>query len=141
MRSSAKHVLRATQLDELLEIARQVAQVLPATGVVLFEGEMGAGKTTFIRALCQVLGVVDEVSSPTYALVNEYHTALGFKVYHFDLYRTEGPSDLLGVGVEEYFAEKALCFIEWPDRLGYLQPADAVVIAVKDCGDYREISL
>jgi tRNA threonylcarbamoyladenosine biosynthesis protein TsaE len=141
MQSSAKHVFRATRLDELLDIARQVTKLLPPSGVILFEGEMGAGKTTFIRALCQVLGVVDEVSSPTYALVNEYHTAFGFKVYHFDLYRTEDPSDLLGIGVEEYFAEKALCFIEWPDRLGYLQPADAVVIAVEDCGDYREISL
>lgn len=141
MRLSAKHVFRASQLNELLEIARQVAKLLPPNGVILFEGEMGAGKTTFIRALCQALDVIDEVSSPTYALVNEYRTSSGLKVYHFDLYRLDDPSDMLGIGIEEYFAEKALCFIEWPNRLGYLRPADAVVIGVEDCGDYREISL
>ncbi len=141
MQSSAKRVFRATRLDELPEIAAHVAQLMPAKGVVLLEGEMGAGKTTFIRALCKVLGVVDEVSSPTYSLVNEYHSASGVKVYHFDLYRLDDPSELLAIGVEEYFAEPALCLIEWPDRLGYLRPDDALVIGVEDCGDYREISL
>jgi tRNA threonylcarbamoyladenosine biosynthesis protein TsaE len=141
MQSSAKRVFRATQLTELPEIAVHVAQLLPARGVILFEGEMGAGKTTFIRALCQVLGVVDEVSSPTYSLVNEYHSASGMKVYHFDLYRLHDPSELLAIGVEEYFTEPALCLIEWPDRLGYLRPNDAIVIGIEDCGDYREISL
>jgi tRNA threonylcarbamoyladenosine biosynthesis protein TsaE len=141
MQTSAKHVFRAQQLDDLPHIAREVVQLLPASGVVLFEGAMAAGKTTFIRALCAELGVIDEVSSPTYALVNEYHTLSGVKVYHFDLYRIEDPGDLLNIGIEEYFVEEALSLVEWPDRLGYLMPENALVICVEDCGDYRQISL
>lgn len=138
---SEQHIFRVNQEDELPSVAREIARLLPEAGVVLFDGVMGAGKTTLIRELCKVLGVVDEVSSPTYSIVNEYLTKSGSRLYHFDLYRINNPEELLDIGIEEYLAQRALCLIEWPDRLGYLEPDNALRVCVEDCGQYRQISL
>lgn len=128
-------------LSALPDAAREVALALPKSGVVLICGEMGAGKTTFICALCSFWGVEDEVSSPTYALVNEYHTRNGRRIYHFDLYRLESPEDALGIGIEDYFAEDALSLVEWPERLGWLRPDNAWVLQIEDMDGLRTIRL
>jgi tRNA threonylcarbamoyladenosine biosynthesis protein TsaE len=133
--------LDGIDLAALPDAARSVADLLPSRGTVLFEGEMGAGKTTLIAALCAVWGVDDDVSSPTYALVNEYCTAAGGTVYHFDLYRLDDPEEALAMGIEEYFADDALSLVEWPERLGGLRPEDAWVLHIEDREGLRTIRL
>ena len=133
--------LEGVDLSALPDVARRVAQALPARGTVLIEGEMGAGKTTLIAALCAVWRVEDDVSSPTYALVNEYRTAAGGTVYHFDLYRLDDPEEALAIGIEEYFADDALSLVEWPERLGWLRPDDAWVLHIEDMEGLRTIRL
>jgi len=89
----------------------------------LFEGEMGAGKTTLIKELCRVLKVTDVVTSPTFSLVNEYFTEQGETIYHFDFYRITKEEEALNIGVEEYLYSGNLCLIEWPSRIPSLIPA------------------
>ena len=95
---------------------------------LLFYGQMGAGKTTLIKALCRELGVLDNISSPTFSLVNEYETKQGEKVYHFDFYRIEDETEALDMGFEDYLNSEAWCFIEWPEHVENLLPLDAVEI-------------
>lgn len=129
-------------LAVLPEAASTLSAHLPRNGVVLVNGEMGAGKTTLIKALCESLGInAEEVSSPTYSIVNEYHSASGLRVYHFDLYRLETPEEALDFGIEEYFAEEALSFVEWPDRLGFLLPQDAAQLTIVEDLNTRVITL
>ncbi len=129
------------QIDQLPAVAGDLIKHLPTSGAVLFYGEMGAGKTTLIKALCKALDVVDEVSSPTYALVNEYKTRSGHTIYHFDLYRLNDPEEVLDIGFEEYMADNALSLIEWPERLGPYRPDAALRVDVEDHGEYRRVSL
>lgn len=117
-------------LAALPTAAQQLATAIAESGqtVVAFEGEMGAGKTTLIRALGAALGVGDEVSSPTFALVNEYRAARGQPVYHFDFYRLDSEEEAARLGVAEYFDSGYLCLVEWPARVtGLLPPARLLV--------------
>ena len=95
---------------------------------LLFYGQMGVGKTTLIKELCRSLGVLDNISSPTFSLVNEYQTANNDKVYHFDFYRIEDEEEAFDIGIEDYFDSKNWCFIEWPENIENLLPLDAVEI-------------
>jgi tRNA threonylcarbamoyladenosine biosynthesis protein TsaE len=101
-----------------------------------FYGSMGAGKTTFITALCKVLKATDLVSSPTFSIVNEYSTETGNTIYHFDFYRIKSPIELFDIGFEEYCVDDAWCFIEWPEKAEELIPDDflKVFIEVGDNG-------
>jgi len=107
-----------------------------------FYGEMGAGKTTFIKAVCKALGADDCITSPSFALINEYRLAGGEPVYHFDLYRIKDISELYDLGYEEYFYSNAYCFIEWPERAESLLPDDVVKIHITaDACNARTISI
>ena len=109
-------------LSDLPTTAQQIIDLAQNTPVWLFYGEMGAGKTTLIKALCQQWRVEDTVSSPTFALVNEYGTADGEILYHFDFYRIEDEDEALDIGVEEYFASQRRCLVEWPTKIRNLLP-------------------
>ncbi len=114
-------------LPSLAELTSAAARLRAAIAeaacpVVAFEGEMGAGKTTLIRALCAALGVADDVSSPTFALVNEYRDARDQPVYHFDFYRIDSEDEAARIGASEYFDSGYLCLVEWPARVAALLP-------------------
>jgi tRNA threonylcarbamoyladenosine biosynthesis protein TsaE len=117
-------------LEEVDRAAREFLDGTPEIPVVAFSGELGAGKTTFIQALCRALGVKAEVNSPTFSLVNEYFTPDGTPVYHFDLYRIEEPEELFDLGYEEYFFSGFRCFIEWPEKASHLIPDDALIVKI-----------
>ena len=121
-----------TQIEQA---AQQFCQAIGQRRVFAFYGSMGAGKTTFIRALCRELGVQDTVTSPTFALVNEYQTAQGEPVYHFDFYRIRRLSEALDMGCDEYFQSGHLCLIEWPELVEPLLPEDAVPVHIEEQPD------
>ena len=106
------------------------------SSVIAFYGWMGAGKTTFCKAICNVLGVEDNVGSPTFTLVNEYAAEDGSPIFHFDFYRLDKPEEAFDIGVEEYFYSGELCLIEWPEKIEQILPDDClkVQISVLDNG-------
>ncbi len=114
-------------LDNLQSIAKSIIKK-SNNKTLLFYGEMGVGKTTLIKELCKELGVLDNISSPTFSLVNEYQTNSLEKVYHFDFYRIENEEEALDIGIEDYFDSQNWCFIEWPENIENLLPLDAVEI-------------
>ena len=123
--ADTEQTLAVNSLAELPAAAQTFATFLgqsPGVSVVIFEGEMGAGKTTFIKAVCRELGVTDAVSSPTFSIVNEYETTSGKRLYHFDFYRIEEEQEALNIGALEYFDSGNLCFIEWPSKVPNLLP-------------------
>ena len=97
------------------EAAKQLIEFAGNERVFLFDAPMGAGKTTFIKSLCNYLGVIDSMSSPTYSIVNEYHTSSKLKIFHFDLYRLKSAEELFELGFEEYLSSGNYLFIEWPE--------------------------
>jgi len=111
------------KLEGLGAFASSIAPFTKDYKIWLFEGEMGAGKTTLIKKLCKVLKVTDTVTSPTFSLVNEYLTKENEIIYHFDFYRITKEEEALNIGVEEYFYSGNLCLIEWPSRIPSLIPA------------------
>ena len=117
----------------LPEAAREFASLMGDNPVFAFYGDMGAGKTTFINALCEVLGVdKEETASPTFALINEYRSATTAElIYHFDFYRIDSLEEALELGIEDYFDSGAVCLIEWPERIAAALPADTVTVQVK----------
>lgn len=123
--------LTISSLQELDAAASRFLDMAGDFRVMAFSGELGAGKTTFIQALCRRLGVKAEVNSPTFSLVNEYFTGEGESIFHFDLYRIESLEELYDLGYEEYFYSGSLCLIEWPEKATNLIPADALWIQIK----------
>ncbi len=93
-----------------------------AKGIYTLYGDMGTGKTTFIKAVCKAMGVQDTVNSPTFAIINEYSKPSGEPVYHFDFYRLKHPDEAFDLGCEDYFASGHTCFIEWPEKIGHYLP-------------------
>lgn len=122
--------LTISSLQELNAAAKRFLEEAGEHNVIAFSGEMGAGKTTFIQALCRQLGVRTEVNSPTFSLVNEYFTPEGSSIFHFDLYRIETQEELFDMGYEEYFFSGALCLIEWPEKARNLIPEDALWVEI-----------
>lgn len=132
----------AVTTDVLHHVAQDIAAAIKDNKVVLFYGEMGAGKTTLIKEICTQLGVADNMSSPTFGLVNEYHTKESDTIYHFDLYRIKKIEECLDMGMEEYLYSGNYCFIEWPEIAIPLLPDNYCSVHIKTEKDNtRSISL
>ena len=131
-----------TEESELSGVANEVVKMLQDFPIVCFNGEMGAGKTTFIKVICEQLGVEDDMSSPTFSIVNEYRDRRDQSIYHFDFYRVESLREAIEIGVEEYFYSGDVCFIEWPEMINHLIPEQHLEINIKLAGDFgREITI
>jgi tRNA threonylcarbamoyladenosine biosynthesis protein TsaE len=115
---------------ELADTAQNLLDFASDQKIFLFYGDMGAGKTTFIKALCERVGVQDEVTSPTFSIVNEYF-GTSAKVYHFDFYRLKNQNEALDMGYEEYFYSGNYCFIEWPEKISDLLPEHYVKVNIQ----------
>lgn len=126
---------------ELPRAAREFIEKKPkGRNIVAFSAPMGAGKTTFIAALCRELGVTDEVNSPTFSIINEYRSATGVPIYHFDFYRLETAAEAGDIGLEDYLESGALCLMEWPEIVEPLLPADTLRVEIRPLPDgSREI--
>lgn len=125
--------INITSLDNIEAAAKEFVNLMGDDTVFAFYGDMGAGKTTFINALCRVLGVEDDTTnSPSFSIVNEYRSDTTAElIYHFDLYRIENLEEAFDIGIEDYFDSGALCLLEWPERIEDILPYDTVKVEIK----------
>lgn len=121
--------IKIQSIDTIREAAREFIEKMGDHKVFAFYGKMGAGKTTFVKAICEELGVNDVITSPTFAIVNEYE-AHDASIYHFDFYRIKKIEEVYDMGYEDYFYSGGLCFIEWPELIEDLLPEDAVKVTI-----------
>ena len=119
-------------LDEIGKAAQEFVAAMGDKTVFAFYGKMGAGKTTFIKAVCEELGVEDVINSPTFAIVNEYVDGKGDPIYHFDFYRIKNQQEVLDIGYEDYVYSGNVCFMEWPELIENLLPDDAVKVTIEE---------
>ena len=126
-------------LEELPQIAIQIVKWISNEQICLVNGQMGAGKTTLIKAICEQLGVIDNVSSPTFSIVNEYATHLGQRIYHFDFYRLKSEKEAWDMGIEEYFESGSLCFLEWASQIPSFVPDRHIEIQIDIVSDHQRI--
>jgi tRNA threonylcarbamoyladenosine biosynthesis protein TsaE len=125
----SEHNFIHISLDRLNQTAGEIIQLASHKTLWCFEGEMGSGKTTLIREICKVLNVQDEITSPSFSLVNEYRTTSGQTIFHFDFYRIRSEEEVYDIGYEDYFDSGNLCLIEWPSKIeSILEGEDKVVI-------------
>lgn len=117
-------------IEDITPAAQEFIAAMGDNTVFAFYGKMGAGKTTFIKAVCQALGVTDVINSPTFAIVNEYLDGQGSPIYHFDFYRIKRQQEVLDIGYEDYVYSGCVCFMEWPELIEDLLPADAVRVTI-----------
>ena len=128
--------IKISSLDTIREAAKEFVATMGDSRVFAFYGKMGAGKTTFIKAVCEELGVTDPINSPTFAIVNEYRSdTTGELIYHFDFYRIKKIEEVYDMGYEDYFYSGALCFIEWPELVEEVLPGDAVSVRIDEQED------
>ena len=127
--------IKINDLEHIREAARQFINAMGDQHVFAFYGHMGAGKTTFIKAICEELGVDDVVTSPTFAIVNEYTAADGIPIYHFDFYRIKKLEEVYDMGYEDYFYGDGFCFIEWPEMMEELLPEGATKVQIAENPD------
>ena len=124
--------IRINSLTEINDAAKQFIAAMGDSKVFAFYGKMGAGKTTFVKAVCEALGVEDVITSPTFAIVNEYQSATtGESIYHFDFYRIKKLEEVYDMGYEDYFYSGSLCFLEWPELIDDLLPEDATKVTIE----------
>ena len=123
-----------TDIEHIGDAAHQFVDAIGDHRVFAFYGSMGAGKTTFIKAICEQLGVEDVITSPTFAIVNEYETN-DRPIFHFDFYRIKRLEEVYDMGYEDYFYSGSLCFIEWPELIEELLPDDAVRVTITEQPD------
>ncbi len=132
-----QEVFTCNDISDLDTIASALLAKYPNKRIFAFFGEMGAGKTTFIKTICAQLGITDEVTSPTFSIVNEYISTDKDSLFHFDFYRLKSIEEAYDLGYEDYFYSGSYCFIEWPEKIEKLLPEDAVEVIFKvDKEDY-----
>ncbi len=132
--------LTIRSLDTIRETAHEFVANMGQASVFAFYGKMGAGKTTFVKAICEELGVEDVITSPTFAIVNEYQsTKTGGPIYHFDFYRIKKLDEVYDMGYEDYFYSGAPCFLEWPELIEEILPNDAVKVTITEQEDGTRI--
>lgn len=124
--------IKINSLDGIADAARQFVHAMGENKVFAMFGPMGVGKTTFIKAVCEVLGVQDTITSPTFAIVNEYRTDSGEQIFHFDFYRIRKVEEAYDMGYEDYIYSGAVCFLEWPELIEELLPDDAVRVTLTE---------
>ena len=135
--------IKIQDIDHIREAAREFIKYIGDRRVFAFYGKMGAGKTTFVKAICEELGVDDVITSPTFAIINEYTTAhqpsdislQTSTIYHFDFYRIKKLEEVYDMGYEDYFYSGALCFIEWPELIEEILPDDAIRVSITEQED------
>ena len=125
--------IKIDQLDNIRAAAQEFIKNMGQARVFAFYGKMGAGKTTFVKAVCEELGVCDVITSPTFAIINEYEG--DETIYHFDFYRIKKLEEVYDMGYEDYFYSGALCFIEWPELIEEILPDDAVRVNITEQQD------
>lgn len=119
-------------VDELSSVARKILELYSDNRIFAFLGSMGAGKTTFIKAVCAELGVHEDVTSPTFSIVNEYIGKQGESIYHFDFYRIKKQEEIMDIGSDEYFYSGNYCFLEWPELVKELLPESIVYVSIEE---------
>lgn len=126
----ALNTIHVANLEGLDAAAKEFLERTKGEKLIALHGQMGAGKTTFTVALCKALGVKDSICSPTFTIINEYLTAAGDSIYHFDFYRIKKLSEAMDIGVEDYFYSGNLCLMEWPENVADLLPDDTLVVDI-----------
>jgi len=134
--------IKIESLETIDNAATQFVEAMGDNTVFAFHGPMGAGKTTFITAICKKLGIEDVINSPTFAIVNEYRSDSGELIYHFDFYRINKIEEVYDFGYEDYFYSGSICFIEWPEKIESLLPHDTINVTIEELEDgTREVTL
>ena len=135
--------IRFSELSELEDVAKELIRLSEGERIWLFEGTMGAGKTTLIKRICENFGVASTVQSPTFSIVNEYITTTNEAIYHFDFYRLRDEEEAFDIGVEEYLDSGSYCFIEWPGKIESLWPDRyfQIELAVEETGRVATVSV
>jgi tRNA threonylcarbamoyladenosine biosynthesis protein TsaE len=123
--------LIVNSLAELDKIAQELIDFIGESKVILFEGEMGSGKTTFIKQFCKKINVLDEVASPTYSIINEYKTKSNEPVYHIDLYRLKNEEEIIHIGLEDYIKNDYYCLVEWPTKADFIFTGKEVKVSIE----------
>jgi len=127
--------IKINSLSEISTAAKQFVAAMGDNTIFAFYGHMGAGKTTFIKAICEELGVKDVITSPTFAIVNEYTDGHGEPVYHFDFYRIKKQEEVYDIGFEDYVESGSVCLMEWPELIEDILPTDTVKVSITEQPD------
>lgn len=137
-----EYTIRINGIEDYPQAAREFVKLLDRGRIFAFYGKMGSGKTTFIKSICEELGVKDSINSPTFAIVNEYEDRNQNTIYHFDFYRIKSIEEVYNMGYEEYFYGDAICFMEWPELIEELLPEETVKVFVEETeGGARSVKI
>lgn len=137
-----EYTITINGIEDYPQAARELVKLLDRGRIFAFYGKMGSGKTTFIKSICEELGVEDSINSPTFAIVNEYEDRNQNTIYHFDFYRIKSIEEVYNMGYEEYFYGDAICFMEWPELIEELLPEETVKVFVREMdGGARSVKI